>query len=169
MLTSIFIALAILAIILISKPFLFYEEIHITFCIGIVSLGFAIWYKYYFLADKPFEIMRNSDQPFSLWSYFFFLLGFRFMGKYRQAGDGSYVTYHFFFFLMIPIYLGCYRVKAAEGGVRNWGYGWSFTREFLIYGSDRRKISEIVNVLLLYWGGIITIAPIVLSISMYLI
>lgn len=113
--------------------------------LSIVPLAYAIWQRWFHLANQPFEIAdRNSDWPKSLTRISG--IGYAFLGKYRKLDDGSYVTYLFFWFILPICPVGCYRVKRLKPSWLDWNLSYE------VYGSDKRKTAEIVNVYLIFYG-----------------
>ena len=121
--------------------------------IGALMFIAALWQKNKFLKKQPFEVSDpDGKTPSSL--YTFCGIGHNLLGtlKYRKK-DGTFVAYTFVF-ILLPLYpTGCYRVE--DGNVDNFGLFGS--KEWKIYGSEKKSIGEILNIYFFYYGLIITI------------
>ena len=122
---------------------------YICSIIGATMVIVGLWQKSR-LDKLPFSFQEpNGESPSSLGT--FLGIGHVIMGalKYREIED-TYVSYTFFSFVLPLFPTGCYRVKLLDASG-----GTSFhTQKWAIYGSEEMKISEILNVYLLYVGSL---------------
>jgi serine/threonine protein kinase len=121
--------------------------------IGALMFIAALWQKNKYLKKQPFEVsVPDGKTPSSL--YTFCGIGHNLLGalKYRKK-DGTFVAYTFVFVLLPLFPTGCYRVEEGDGD----NFGLYSTKEWKIYGSEKKNTGEILNIYLLYYGLFITL------------
>lgn len=145
------------------------EEFFIVILSWMVVIGlFVIYNKYHKYLNNAWENNRQYFQDGNEGKRLFLLqvdgIGFSLYGKYRDTLIGdykTYVTYHVFCFLHIPILpLGCYRVVKENGGYRILGGEKMAWREILCMFLGVIKWAVAFVVLL---GLLILLLPLVLK------